>query len=328
MKTSHVWGTVRVLFAILILTAICVDEARSQSAYQNGYYTSPTSQMSGMTQGMSANASLAYMGGRRSLTAGYTGLVLPGACVSSYFVYDLEGALASASILLVDSKAMSVKLKGSYLFSADVPADQEITWLTFPPGIRQWNWARSSFFKLEGELAVPMDGAYSLIAGMRWESLSTTFGDPDPSYLFTIATMESGLGVNVYQPYLGMAVQRRIGHYGVSLKLIGLPVMLGFLEHFNTCNNANVPFAHVGSQAIRSGYFVEASAEPNALSVSGIDLGLFLCWELYRGTCVMNLERRDMGPPTTVTAADVDFVYNRSSFSIGAQAAIPLRLPF
>lgn len=317
-------GILRLVVCLLFCTVAFVGNASSQDILTVG---SGTSQTPGVSR-MSTTASLAYMGGSRGLRAGYTGLVLPGACVSSYFVYDLEGALASASILLMDSRALSFKLKGSYLFAADVPADQEITWLVFPPGARSWNWAKSSFFKLEGEFTAPMDDSFFVIGGMRWESLSTTFGDPDPSYLYTISAMESGLGINIYQPYLGVAVQRRIGPYGASLKLIGLPLMLGFLEHFNTCNNNNVPFAHVGSQAIRNGYFMEVSAEVNALSVSGMDLGFFIGWELYRGTCVMNLERRDMGPPQTVTAADVDFLYNRSSVTVGAQASVPLRFPF
>ncbi|MGD9819826.1 MAG: hypothetical protein AB7V04_14190 [Desulfomonilaceae bacterium] len=42
----------------------------------------------------------------------------------------------------------------------------------------------------------------------------------------------------------------------------------------------------------------------------------------------MNLERRAMGPPETATAADVDFVFNRSSLTVGANTNIAFGLPF
>lgn len=271
---------------------------------------------------------IGYMGGNRSLAAGYTGLVLPGACVSSYFVYDLKGLLVSAAVPLFEMNKLSGTIRGSYLFSTDVSADQEITWLYFPTGTRTWNKARSAFFKLEGEVGYSVDDSYSFIGGVRWESLSTNFGDPDPSYYFTISAMESGLGIGIYQPFVGASYLQRLGNKLLSVRLAGFPVMLATLEHFNTCNNNGEPFAHVGRQDIRSGYFLEASCEIRATRFSGIDIGAFLNWELYRGTCIMNLERRAMGPPETVTAADVNFIYNRSSFTIGANAVMPFSSPF
>jgi hypothetical protein len=63
------------------------------------------------------------------------------------------------------------------------------------------------------------------------------------------------------------------------------------------------------------------------MNILGVEAGVFVNWELYRGSCIMNLERRAMGPPESVSAADVDFVYNRSSLTVGANMSIPFRSP-
>lgn len=315
------------IFVFLIPMILAADSSAQWSLPGN---TTLDNSSAGISRGVNGGAALniGYMGGNRSLAAGYTGLVLPGACVSSYFVYDLKGLLLSASLPVLDMKKFFGTIRGAYLFSTNVSADQEITWLHLPTGTRTWNLATSTFFKLEGEVGYPVDDLYSFIGGLRWESLSTNFGDPDPSYYFTISAMESGLGIGIYQPFVGVSLQQKLGNKLLLVRLAGFPVMLATLEHFNTCNNNGEPFAHVGRQDIRSGYFLESSCEMRATTFSGFDIGTFINWELYRGTCIMNLERRAMGPPETVTSADVDFIYNRSSITIGANAVMPFSLPF
>lgn len=315
------------LFVFLMPMMLAADSSAQWSLPGNRTLDNSSA---GVSTGANGGAvlNIGYMGGNRSLVAGYTGLVLPGACVSSYFVYDLKGLLLSASLPVADTKKFFGTIRGTYLFSTDVSSEQEITWLFFPTGTRTWNQAKSTFFKLEGEAGYPVDDSYSFIGGIRWESLSTNFGDPDPSYYFTISAMESGLAIGIYQPFVGASYRQTLGGKLLSVRLAGFPVMLATLEHFNTCNNNGEPFAHVGRQDIRSGYFLEASCEIRATNFSGFDIGAFINWELYRGTCIMNLERRAMGPPQTVSAADVNFLYNRSSFTIGANAVMPFSLPF
>ncbi len=300
-----------ILVTVFFQLAVIVNESTAQSGLP----------------GREGGLSIGYMSGDRGLSAGYTGLVLPGTCVSSYFVYNLGGVRASGSVKGFEWNRFSTRLRGDYLFAFDVAADQEITWLTIPPGTRHWESAKSSFYILEGELSYLIDDSLDFISGVRWESLSTSFSDPDPDYPFTIAAMESGLGIGIYQPFVGARVQKRAGSNLVSARLVGFPVMLATLEHFNTCNNEGKPFAHVGNQDIRGGYFVELSAEARSMNILGVEAGVFVNWELYRGSCIMNLERRAMGPPESVSAADVDFVYNRSSLTVGANMSIPFRSP-
>jgi hypothetical protein len=140
--------------------------------------------------------------------------------------------------------------------------------------------------------------------------------------------MESGLSLNLYQPFIGFKGAHSIGISRLRLRIVGFPAMVGLLEHFNTCNNAGVPFAHVGSSGIKSGYFLEAHGEMMVATNGGLEVSTFVTWDLYRGTCSMDLERRDAGPPLTMTSATVDFSYDRSSLALGIKVAVPLALLF
>ncbi|MGC8602928.1 MAG: hypothetical protein ACP5VS_04485 [Desulfomonilaceae bacterium] len=266
---------------------------------------------------------IGYMGNNNGIRAGYTGLVLPGTCVSSYFVYSLEGIMLAATAPVSFSRSLSMRLSGSYLVAMKSNAEQEITWLTFPPGIRYWDWTRSSLYGLGAEAVYSAGQGYSFLAGFRWESLTTNFGDPNPDYYFTASGMESALSLQNYQPFIGAQVEQGFGNSDLLLKLIGFPVMLASVQHFNTCNNRGVPFAHVGSANINNGYFAEATGEIRFKRSTACELSGFLSWEWVRGTCLMNLERRDFGPPETVTAATVDFLYDRSSWIFGGKISIP-----
>jgi hypothetical protein len=66
--------------------------------------------------------------------------VTPALCfparVSSYFVYNLRGVSLVASTPVDLGKPLSLQLKGLWLFTMNSKADQEITWLSLPPGIR------------------------------------------------------------------------------------------------------------------------------------------------------------------------------------------------
>ncbi|MGC8907346.1 MAG: hypothetical protein ACP5M0_07865 [Desulfomonilaceae bacterium] len=265
-----------------------------------------------------------YAATTRRLRAGYTGLVLPGACISSYFVYSLEGAVLGGSLPLRFGTGLEGLISGQYLFPASVEADQEITWVHLPPGVRHWTWARSNNWNIQGEVSYALDASSWLIVGVRCEKLITRFGSPIPDYPFTVADMESGLSLNLYQPFIGVKIAQAVGNNRVGLRIAGFPAMIGLLEHFNTCNNAGVPFAHVGSAGISSGYFVQAHGEMTVAMTGGLEVSTFVTWDCYRGACGMNLERRDAGPPLTMTSATVDFSYDRSSLALGIKVAAPL----
>jgi hypothetical protein len=271
---------------------------------------------------------IGYTDTPRMLRAGYTGLVLPGTCVSSYFVYSLKGISLAASVPVHVGGRLFLLLKGSYLAAANGPANQDITWLDMPPGARHWNQSRSSLWGLQGEFSYRICEGSSLLGGIRWESLTSRFWNPTPDYPFTVADMESGLSLGLYQPFLGLRLEQGFGSGRSLLRVIGFPVMAASLEHFNTCNNQGVPFAHVGASQIRNGYFLEVHGEMRMSRVEGVEAAGYITWELYRGQCAMNLERRDAGPPVSVSSDVVDFSYDRSSLTVGAKIIVPFALPF
>lgn len=269
-----------------------------------------------------------YTNTQRMLRAGYTGLVLPGTCVSSFFVYSLKGISLAASLPARPTERLSLSFKGWLLAAAQGPADQEITWLDMPPGTRHWNQSRSSLWGLQGEFSYRVYEMSSVLGGIRWESLTSRFWNPTPDYPFTVADMESGLSLGLCQPFVGFRLEEGFETTYWLLRVIGFPVMTASLEHFNTCNNQGVPFAHVGASQIRNGYFLEIQGEVRTNRLVGLQAGGFITWELYHGQCGMNLERRDAGPPVSVTSDMVDFSYDRSSVTVGAKMIVPFTLPF
>ena len=297
-------------------------------------YSSPTGPSSLLnatrigSQAEQINLSLGYMGRDNGVRAGYTGLVLPGTCVSSYFIYDLRGVNLTGEIPIEINKSVSARFGGSYLFAMSSPADQDITWLDMPPGTRSWAWTRSSYYGLAGEARYSSSDGFTLIAGFRWNSLNTNFGNPNPDYPFTISNMESGLSVNMYQPFIGAEVSQKLVGSDLLLKVVGFPLMPGYIQHFNTCNNHGVPFAHVGAESIRNGYYVEVNGELIFMKSGGYELSAFCAWELFRGTCRMTIERRDSGPPLTTSSDPVDFLYDSSIFTLGGKAALTFATPF
>jgi hypothetical protein len=262
------------------------------------------------------------------LRIGYSGLVLPGKCGSSHFLYPLNGVRVGGSVPVRLLDRFDLRAYGSYLFPQNREADQEITWLIFPTGFRQWRHTRSDSYVLGGELLMPSAGGTALVGGFRWESLTTTFKDPDPTYRLTVDTMQSQVTVTAYEPYVGFRLQQSAGPGTMTAGLVGLPFLLATIQHFNTCNNAGDPLAHVGSAKVTRGYFVEASAEYRLGLVHGFEATGFVAWDLYHGECPMFLERIDSGLGNSTTGAVVDFSYDRSSFTVGGKVDLSWNLPF
>lgn len=321
-----------VVFQNLLYLKTAIGQSYAvQPWLNNSGSTTPSSLFNAPVIGSRAeqiNVSLGYMGRANGVRAGYNGLVLPGTCVSSYFIYDLRGINLTGEVPIQISKFVSARFWGSYLVSMSSPADQDITWLDMPPGTRSWAWTRSSYYGLAGEARYSSSDAFTFIAGFRWNSLNTNFGNPNPDYPFTISNMESGLSVTMYQPFVGAQVSQKLVGSNLLLKVVGFPLMPGNIQHFNTCNNHGTPFAHVGAESIRNGYYVEVNGEFNFVKSGGYALSAFCALELFRGTCQMTIERRDSGPPLSITSDPVDFSYDSSIFTLGGKAALPFATPF
>jgi hypothetical protein len=261
-------------------------------------------------------------------TIGYSGLILPGQCVASYFVYPIEGIRVGGSLPIRLTSSFELKAYGSYLFVFQTEADQEINWLNTPPGVRQWRQTRSDSYLLAAEGIWRLNDGTGLVGGVRYESLTSTFGDPNPNYQFTVPNMESQATVTAYQPYLGVRFHQSVREGDITVRFVGFPCFLAGIQHFNTCNNAGVPFAHVGSSNMSKGYFLEGSAEYSLGLFQGFQASGFVAWDMQHGECPMYLERIDGGAGNSTTGTVVNFRYDKNAVTVGAKMVFSWNLPF
>lgn len=258
---------------------------------------------------------------------GYDGLVLPGACISTFFVYPLSGVQVGGSLPVKCANRYALRAYGSYLMADHPQANQELTWTINPPGIREWRHSNSQWYKVGGEMSYRMSGETALVAGFRLESLLTNFGDPNPDYLFTVPEMQAQTTVTAYEPYVGIRLQQSSGAGDLSFQVIGFPLLFATIEHLNVCNNGGIPFAHTGRQNANKGFFLEVSAEYRRTVARAVEAAGFVEWNVYQGHCPMTIERHEGGPNPRVTSGTVAWSHHISSLVIGAKVEISWNLP-
>ncbi len=275
-----------------------------------------------------ASVHIGWMTAPNRIRVGYDGLVPPGGCVSSYFVYALSGVQVGGSLPIRLAEQYALRLYGTYLIPYNSQAGQDITWTDNPPGVREWRRSHSLSYKCGVEALCRMSCETALVAGFRWESLLSNFSDPNPSYLFTISAMEAQTAVTFYEPYVGIRMQFSSRGNGLTFQIVGFPCLLASIQHLNVCNNNGVPFAHTGSQNAISGYFVEATAEYRFGSFHGMEAVGFVDWNVYQGRCPMTIERHEGGPHPGTTSATVAWSHQISSLVVGGRIEFSWNLPF
>ena len=208
-----------------------------------------------------ASLHVGWMSAPNQIHLGYDGLVLPGACISSFFVYPLSGVQVGGSLPIRLTDKYDLRVYGSYLIANNPQTGQDLTWTNNPPGTRVWRHSNSQSYKLGGEMLYRMSSEMAAVGGFRLESLLTNFSDPNPDYIYTAAWMNAQTNITIYEPYIGIRLQQcqRLG--GLSLQAVAFPFLFATIQHLNVCDNNGVPFAHTGSQYAHDGFFVEASAE-------------------------------------------------------------------
>ena len=275
-----------------------------------------------------ASLHVGWMTAPNQIRVGYDGLVLPGACISSFFVYPLSGVQVGGSLPIRLADQYALRVYGSYLIAHNPQASQEITWTNNPPGIREWRHSNSASYKIGGEMLYRMSGDMALVGGFRLESLLTNFSDPNPDYVDTVPWMHAQTTVTVYEPYVGIRLQQgpRLG--GLNLQVVAFPFLFATIQHLNVCNGNGVPYAHTGSQNAHNGFFVEASAEYRLGLFQGVEAAGFVDWNVYQGYCPMTIERHEGGVNPAVTAATVPWSHHISSLVVGGKVEMLWSLPF
>jgi hypothetical protein len=275
-----------------------------------------------------ASLHVGWMTAPNRIHVGYDGLVLPGACVSSFFVYPLSGVQVGGSLPIRLADQYALRVYGSYLIAHNSQAGQEITWTNNPPGVREWRRSNSESYKVGGEMLYRMSGEMALVGGFRLESLLTNFSDPNPDYLDTLPSMRAQTTVTAYEPYVGIRLQQSPGPGGLSLQVVGFPFLFATIQHLNVCNNKGVPYAHTGRQNANRGFFVEVSGEYRLGLFQGVEAAGFVDWNVYQGQCPMTIERHEGGVNPTVSAGAVVWSHYISSLVAGVKVEMSWSLPF
>jgi hypothetical protein len=278
--------------------------------------------------GSAASVHVGWMTAPNKIRVGYDGLVPPGACVSSYFVYPLSGLQVGGSLPIKLAGPHALRLYGSFLVPSHDQAGQEITWTIHPPGVREWRRSDSQRYKLGGEALYRMSSGMALLGGFRLESLLANFGDPNPAYLFTIPEMEAQTSVTFYEPYVGISLQMGSRPRDLTFRLAGFPFLFASIRHLNVCNNGGIPFAHTGSQQATKGFFIEAAAQYRMGIMQGMGVAGFVEWNVYRGQCPMAIDRHEGGPAPQVTSATVSWTHDISSLVVGGTIELAWNLPW
>ncbi|MEI8181627.1 MAG: hypothetical protein WCG29_02875 [Desulfomonile sp.] len=259
---------------------------------------------------------------------GYDGLVLPGACISSFFVDPLSGVQVGGSLPIRLADQYALRVYGSYLIAHNPQASQDLTWTNNPPGIREWRHSNSESYKFGGEMLYQMSGDMTLVGGFRLESLLTNFSDPNPDYVDTAAWLQAQTTVTVYEPYVGIRLQQCPRRGGLSLQAVAFPFLFATIQHLNVCDNNGVPYAHTGSQYAHEGFFVEASAEYRLWLFQGLEAAGFVDWNVYQGHCPMTIERHQGGVNRSATTGAVAWSHLISSLVVGGKVEMSWSLPF
>lgn len=275
-----------------------------------------------------ASFNAGWMTAPHKIRVGYDGLVLPGACVSSFFVYPLSGVQVGGSLPVRLTDHCALRLYGTYLIAHNPQAGQEITWTNNPPGTREWRDSNSQWYKVGGEMLYGMSDKTALVGGFRLDSLLTNFGDPNPDYLFTVAAMQAQTQITVYEPYVGIRLEQDSGLGCLTLQVVGFPFLFAGIEHLNVCNNRGTPFAHTGRQNATKGYFLEVWAEYRFALSKGVEAAAFFDWSVYQGHCPMTIDRHEGGATPGVTSGTVAWSHDISSLTVGGKVEMSWRLPF
>jgi hypothetical protein len=337
MDPRRVFASLRVCALLCCLFSLLVSDAVGQGIGlpETSFVDSSSSRQwmpagSACQQACWSAASLhvGWMTSPNRIRVGYDGLVLPGGCISSVFVYRLGGIQVGGSVPVRLGEKYALRAYGAYLIADHSAASQELTWTDNPPGVREWNRSNTESYKVGGEMLYRMSDRMALVGGFRWDSLLTNFSDSNPNYLFTTPWLHAQTTVTAYEPYLGIRVQQSPLPGGLTLQVVGFPAMFATIQHLNVCNNAGVPFAHTGSQNTNRGYFLEASAEWSLGVCQGVAAMGFVDCNFYYGQCDMIIQRHEGGANANTTTGQVTWAHRISSLVVGGKMEVAWNLPF
>jgi len=237
--------------------------------------------------------------------------------------YRLQGLWLGLSATVPVGQRLSFIANGSWLFPSNQRANEEEYFVPFTLTRR---WSTSIQWSTVGAgAALNLDGPASLVAGFRWESLQTTFRDPElQNFQGGLPYDEADIKLNLYLPYVGLVMG--LGSWlsstcapldpRVQVGLIGFPYTPGEIKYGETIGSLE-PRLKV-SGPIDNGFFMEAFLNCNCgLPGGGGTIGFFAKWSYVHGKAGTTSSAEDFetgfGPSDSV---DVNF--DRRNWILGA----------
>lgn len=232
----------------------------------------------------------------------------------------MEGLQVGLSFQTPLKDDLGVIAKGTWL----VPSNQKVEEEFVIPGAapipsREWS-SKIQYYTLEGAAIYPRCAAFNVLAGFRFDSLSTDFKDPRriADYENSLPTDRSELSFAGYIPYVGLGV-----NYGSRLRasFIGTPWLWGDLKFRETIGIGNQSYDWRAN--FKSAYFMEASAE-YGVAIGPGTVAALARWNLLHATGSPDGNFQTGGP---IQSSRFSMALNRQSFFLGGSFNLGFNLP-
>jgi hypothetical protein len=264
-----------------------------------------------------------YLWGHRGMTFDFdpqNGPAFGFGDLGNHFTYPVEGLQLGLSFQTPLKDDIGIIAKGTWLVPSNQKVEEEfpITGVTFTPS-REWS-SKVQYYTLEGAAVYPFCSAFNVLAGFRFDSLSTDFKDPRriTDYGNSLPTDRSELTFSGYIPYVGLGL-----NYGPRLRasFVGTPWLWGDLKFRETIGIGNQSYEWRAN--FKNAYFMEASAE-YGLAVGPGTVAMLARWNLLHATGSPDGDFQFAG---TTQSSGFSMALNRQSFFFGGSFNLGFNLP-
>jgi hypothetical protein len=266
---------------------------------------------------------IGYLWGHRGMTFDFdpqNGPAFGFGDLGNHFRYPVEGLQLGLSFQTPLKDDIGVVARGTWLVPSNQKVVEEfpITGVTFTPS-REWR-SKVQYYTLDAAAVYPFRAAFNVLAGFRFDSLSTDFKDPTTvtDYSNSLPTDRSELTFAGYIPYVGLGL-----NCGQRLRasLIGTPWLWGNLKFRETIGFGNQSYEW--STNFNGAYFLELSGE-YGLAVGPGTLAVLARWNLLHAH---GSPEGDFQFAGATQSSSFSMAVNRQSFFLGGSFNLGFDLP-
>jgi len=270
--------------------------------------------------GLTIGGDVAYVGYPRATTVEFVSQVTTGVVTQFNWKhgYPVHGIQLSATAIASPNDRITAIARGTWLLPWNGESFENYEFGA-AKAERKWT-AKTQWWTVEGAGAFSMNAWGAIVAGLRYDSLQTSFKDPSEATLLSFVGQEADLQVNLWIPYAGVIARQGRVTFGI----IGSPWVPGHLRYGQTNSLIFVPNSRLeGSGSTRSGYFFETWAEFN-VNLMGAAAGLFA---KYTYVHVRVEDSLTSAFSVFTNSGQLEITFDRPNWIFGAQATLNFRSP-